>query len=260
MKKDKKLIDLIPLELHGHRKKTTFFLNTIKDYLRDNKLNDNEISILEIGCSNGSLVTLPLADQGYNILGIDLHKPSIDVANKNNTYSNACFECKDLADFDTSETFNIIILSDILEHVENPDFLLKMSKKHLIDNGIILVSVPNGYGPSELERRFLETTKIMNLINYFTWLIARLIGRKSVAYNSDSGHIQFFKMKDLKNLYNASELEIKSFNKGALFGGGITYPLGKILPFIIKPSLNLADKINSNFVSTWYFCLKRSNR
>ena len=100
----------------------------------------------------------------------------------------------------------------------------------------------------------------MNLINYFTWLIARLIGRRSVAYNSDSGHIQFFKMKDLKNLYNASELEISSFNKGALFGGGITYPLGKILPFIIKPSLNLADKINSNFVSTWYFCLKRSNR
>ena len=260
MKKDKKLIDLIPLELHGHRKKTTFFLNTIKDYLRDNKLNDNEISILEIGCSNGSLVTLPLADQGYNILGIDLHKPSIEVANKNNTYSNAHFECKDLADFDTSETFNIIILSDILEHVEDPNFLLKMSKKHLADNGIILVSVPNGYGPSELERRFLETTKIMNLINYFTWLIARLIGRRSVAYNSDSGHIQFFKMKDLKNLYDASELEISSFNKGALFGGGITYPLGKILPFIIKPSLNLADKINSNFVSTWYFCLKRSNR
>ena len=255
----KSLLKSIPIELHGHKKKTTFFLNSLESYIKDNNYKSSDLAILEIGCSNGSLVTLPIAEGGYNILGIDLHQPSIDAANAANKFDNASFLYKDLVDFDNDEIYDVIILSDILEHVEDPDYLLRLSTKHLSQNGIILISVPNGYGPSELERKFLEKTRIIHLINFIIGSITRLLGRKSSAYNSDSGHIQFFRMKDLQKLYTSSDLVITSFGKGALFGGGITYPFGKILPFIIKPSLWIADKINLNFVSTWYFSLKRNN-
>jgi len=252
------LLNSMKMELHGHKKKTTFFSNALKNFINSNGVSPNNLSILEIGCSNGSLVTLPLAEQGYNILGIDLHEPSINQANNNNKFENAAFQLKNLVDFESSEIFDVIILSDILEHVDDPKHLLDLSYKHLSNGGLILVSVPNGFGPSELERKFLEKTKIIKLINLTISFISKIIGRKSSAYNSDSGHIQFFKMKELKNLYKSTNLKIETFQKGALFGGALSYPLGKLLPFIVKPSLFIADKIHFNLVSTWYFSLKKN--
>lgn len=43
------------------------------------------------------------------------------------------------------ELFDVVVLGDIIEHVNNPVNLLLFAKRHLNDKGIILISTPNPY-------------------------------------------------------------------------------------------------------------------
>ena len=91
----------------------------------------------------------------------------------------------------------------------------------------------------------------------------KILGRKEekqAEYNYDSGHIQFFKQKDIENLADQVECEIKDKANGALFGGDFTYIFGVLLPFIVKPSLWLANYLPHIFASTWYFRLQPINK
>lgn len=54
-------------------------------------------------------------------------------------------------DFEPSKTFDVILMGYVLEHVDNPELILKKYKKYLSTNGSIYVVVPNG---SALNRRF----------------------------------------------------------------------------------------------------------
>jgi len=54
-------------------------------------------------------------------------------------------------------------------------------------------------------------------------------------------------------LLESAGLSLNKKQKGALFGGGITYPIGILCPWIVEPSLRLAQKLPFRFVSTWYF-------
>ena len=54
------------------------------------------------------------------------------------------------------EKFDIVVLSDILEHLEHSENLLNEVKNILSPHGIILISIPNGYGPFEIENFILR--------------------------------------------------------------------------------------------------------
>ncbi|ODS23482.1 hypothetical protein AB835_08595 [Candidatus Endobugula sertula] len=250
--------EAVPLELHGHRKKLNYFFSSLEEYRSTQGIEPNQIHVVEVGCSNGRNIAMPIAERGYQVLGVDLHQPSIDYANANNMFENAKFVCKDFAEFSSSEKFDVIILSDILEHVEDPAFIANLAIEHLSENGLVLICIPNGYGPYENEQRFLRVTRLDKLLNSIKLFIKRILGRKvtKLAYNHDSGHIQFFHLKDFEALVQQVGLVIEDRTNGALFGGGFSYALGKLLPFIIRPSFNLADKLPPQWVSTWYFRCK----
>lgn len=252
--------DEVPLELHGHRKKLLFFLNSLDMFCHERELVRADISILEVGCSNGRNISLPLAELGFLVTGVDIHLPSITWAQSHNTFSNARFICQDFAQFSSDERFDVVVLSDILEHVDDPMKIVKLTMDHLELGGMVLVCIPNGYGPYENEQRFLRFTRIDRALVVLMRGLKVLMGRqpmKQKEYNYDSGHVQFFRMRDLEMLANKSGLRIVNRANGSLFGGGITYALGILLPFIVNPSLRLADYLPPSWVTTWYFRLER---
>ena len=156
-----------------------------------------------------------------------------------------------------------MILSDILEHVENPLEFIRFSANHLNEDGIILICIPNGFGPYEIEQRFLRLTYLNIFIAKTIRLLKKVLGRneyKQSEYNYDSGHIQFFKQKDIVNMAEKVGFEIKDKANGALFGGDFTYIFGILLPFIVKPSLLLANYVPYFLASTWYFQLQLTNK
>lgn len=249
----------VPLELHGHRKKLAFFLRSLEAFGVRRGLSRGDTRVVEVGCSNGRNIALPLAEQGYQVTGVDIHEPSIAYALSRNTFPNARFLCQDFADFASDELFDVVVLSDILEHVEDPLHIIRTATRHLAPGGMVLVCIPNGYGPYEIEQRFLRVTGLDRLLDGAIRWGKRLMGRragKQAEYNYDSGHIQFFRMSAFELLVGSAGLRIGERANGALFGGGVTYYLGLLLPFIVTPSLRLAGRLPSAWVSTWYFRLE----
>ena len=249
----------VPLEVHGHRKKLDFVLSAVEAFRASRHRAPADVSIIEIGCSNGRILSLPLAERGFRVTGVDLHRPSIDRATADNTFPHARFICRNAESFMTVESFDVVILSDILEHVPDPLGLLKMARGLLAAGGIILISIPNGYGPAELERRFAERTRLDRVLAAARSAINRVRGRNRVAYNDDSGHVQAFRMHEMERLIEQAGLRLDERRKGALFGGALTYPVGSLLPPVVRASLRLADRLPFAWVSTWYFrCSERS--
>ena len=55
-----------------------------------------------------------------------------------------------LEDFAFSERFDIIICSEVLEHLKRPEEMLNGLKELVKKDGIFLFTIPNGFGPLEI--------------------------------------------------------------------------------------------------------------
>ena len=135
--------------MHGHRKKTLFFIDRLQRYADGKGIEVHSVKVLELGCGNGLIVSLPVAEQGFDVLGIDSHLPSIEAARAHSRLDHVRFECGDFSDAPASGDFHAVILSDVLEHIDDPERMLDTAAAALRDDGILLVSIPNGYGPYE---------------------------------------------------------------------------------------------------------------
>lgn len=248
----------IPVELHGHRKKVDFFLSALERFRTDRGVSRDAVSILEIGCSNGQNVSLPLAERGFEVTGVDLHAPSIEWANAHNEFSNAQFICEDAAIFATERFFDVIVLSDILEHVTDPLHLLRLAHRLLKEEGMVLICIPNGFGPAEIERKLIEATGMNRLLKAIRNGVNRMRRRIPAAYNEGSGHVQYFRMGRIESLIRNAGFILQERQKGALFGGDLTYPLGMLSPMLVRASLAWASRLPFWLVSTWYFRLSRA--
>jgi hypothetical protein len=93
--------------------------------------------------------------------------------------------------------------------------------------------------------------------------VARMLRRPSTrvghsvrepAYNSDSGHVQFFHLKDFRQLLDRVALRVVNQSRGALFGGTLSMQTLGRFPSIVAASLRVADFLPMQWVTTWYFC------
>lgn len=103
----------------------TFFLDNI----------DFSDSVLEVGCAYGHIAN-SLAKKAKKVTAIDIRPEAIDKARRQFKRSNLVFINSDLFKFPDSERFDAIVLSNVLEHIdERKRFLEKtavLAKKLLI--------------------------------------------------------------------------------------------------------------------------------
>ena len=105
-----------------------------------------DLKVLDIGCSNGfkTKMLFDEYDNITNIIGIDIDENAINEAKinfeKDKRYS---FELKSIDDLDDNKIYDIINLSYVLQHLENPQEILKKLKSMLTDRGIIIIKVPD---------------------------------------------------------------------------------------------------------------------
>lgn len=101
-----------------------------------NKISAND-RVLDIGCGNG-LLTGDIAIKAKSVIGIDMDSRNIQLAEKNKT-GNTEYFIGDATLMDFQEKFDKIILSNVLEHINNRvEFLIKL---HQVSD-LILLRVP----------------------------------------------------------------------------------------------------------------------
>jgi len=94
--------------------------------------------VLDIGCGNG-ILSYSLAAKAKKVFGVDIVNNNIEQAKKGNRFENLQFICADATNYDFKRKFDKIVLSNVLEHIENRiDFLQKLHKL----SDIILIRIP----------------------------------------------------------------------------------------------------------------------
>jgi len=172
-------------------------------------------TVLDVGCGNG-IISLQLGAVGYRVHGIDMSDKSIENARRANPFGNVTFSVVDAKTLKASgQKYNAIICSEVLEHLHQPGALVAQLHDILDDNGIMIVTVPNGTGP----RESLVTKPFLRLRAKNNWAWRSVVGlKKKLGYsgttiqsdNDNLDHIQFFTRKQLRALSQQNGFTIKT--------------------------------------------------
>lgn len=104
-----------------------------------NLLNSGD-RVLDVGCGVGALAS-DMAKTGAIVTGIDFSKKSINIANTKYNQENLNFICGDALKDLPDASFNTIVMSNVLEHIEYRVIFLKSIIEH-IQPDRFLIRVP----------------------------------------------------------------------------------------------------------------------
>lgn len=98
-------------------------------------------SVMDIGCFTGSL--LYELQQKYNcqVMGVELQKEAVEIA-KARLRGNVLQMDVDSSEF-PDKKYDIVTLTGVIEHVIQPNRLLKRASELLNDDGVIMIQTPN---------------------------------------------------------------------------------------------------------------------
>jgi len=105
------------------------------------KIADNALNLLDLGCGYAHITR---SSKARNVLGIDLDRNALKEANrhgKSNFYPVLC-AATNLPFMD--KTFDVIIATEIIEHIQNSEQCIKEAHRVLRNKGVLLISTPNG--------------------------------------------------------------------------------------------------------------------
>lgn len=80
--------------------------------------------VLDIGCGNGSLVK-DVASSAKSVLGVDIDPKNIEKAKRKNSAENIEYRVADATKDLANEKFDVIIMSNVLEHIDDRVNFLK---------------------------------------------------------------------------------------------------------------------------------------
>jgi 2-polyprenyl-3-methyl-5-hydroxy-6-metoxy-1,4-benzoquinol methylase len=183
-------------------------LGAIIDMLTSRFPDPKHTSVLDIGCGTGN-ITSPIAALGYNVRGIDIHEGSIDAARKNTPFPNAQFDTANLQDIDLSG-FDAIILTEVLEHVDEADKLLTHIASNISPGALFMLTVPNGLSIVEIACRPSYILKRSKFGAHLVKVIKSILGSKDLTTaNEQTPHVQFFTLSRLHGLFSKNGLRIR---------------------------------------------------
>ncbi len=239
--------------LWGYQKRLRFVRGVIEDNFRAQ--DSSTITVLDIGCGNGSQLSLPLARLGYNVTGIDPDESSIaHAARLSEGIEGARFLRTSVSE--VAEKFDVVILSEVLEHVKDPSELLQAGERLLNPDGLIIVTTPNGYGEFEMDSWLFGVLRLQRLVDKLASNKSRALGSTD---NEDSGHIQFFTRRRLYKIFRECGLRVWREGAASLFAGPFAGHLLARSDRFIQWNAVVTDRLPIVLASGWYFALRREH-
>jgi SAM-dependent methyltransferase len=219
------------------------------------------LRVLDVGCGNGPL-TFPIAALGCEVLGVDVNAASIERNRRESRYPNARFAVVPGASFDLGESFDLVICSEVLEHLPEPQPLVDSIARHLAPGGTLMVTVPNGYGPREVLgrieiflRRNLGIGRVIDPVRRAFGMLDHATKCAVHTSNPDQDHVQKFTIREMREIFAKAGLPVVQI-VNSIFIFGVVF--GKSAA-VDRFDNRLADFLPRSFASGWYF-LCRSAR
>ncbi len=127
-------------------------------------------NVLDIGCSQG-ICDILLGREGFRVLGVDSDTEAIEYAvnslehESENTRKLVHFVVGTVPGFDFGEEkFDSVILSEILEHLIQPEQMVDLVKSILRPDGRIIITVPYGLNPYPDHKRTFYLSNLLELL------------------------------------------------------------------------------------------------
>jgi SAM-dependent methyltransferase len=263
----------LPESLWGYSKRLQFIQRAIAGRFPDRAR--ETIEILDIGCGNGTQVALPLIQDGYRVMGVDMDSPSIDKARRlSGDMPGSIFLHGTLKDVPAEKAFDVVILAEVLEHIHEPRLLLADAAERVRADGLVIVTTPNGYGEFELDNRLSRVLHLEDLVAFLKRTAGRnhnhQNGNGSVATlnleepiasteNHECGHLQFFTLRRLNRIFRDCRLSvIQSAGSSFLSGPMVCRTFGRSRRFI-EWNARVTDSMPLWLASGWFFALRPLN-
>lgn len=145
---------------------------------------EGKIRLLDIGCGDGKFV-FDATKRGFDAVGIDLSPDRVAKGKELYDLKETQLKCMNVDEFSSNEKFDIIVMWDVIEHVESPSNLLKSIRKISHEN-----------------------TKIFALTMSLDSITYKLYG-ENWNYINPTQHLHYFSHSTINNLYEKCGIEMK---------------------------------------------------
>lgn len=248
----------------GHTKKARLIRDAL-NRLRTER--QQGLQVLDVGCGNGTALTRFLALDGNRVLGIDTHEASIEYARRHVDVPGVEFRVAAIDSLLSEDRrFDAVVFADVLEHVHEPERILAAGVQLLRPGGRVLVTVPNGFGPFEIESGLSRLPalgpasiwtidRLVAVLNRFVFKGAwtEVVQPADLPYNAECGHVRFFSQQGV--LAVARQAGLTPVRKT-----GVSWLSGPYTNYLFAPSrwfcrvnTHLADILPFWMLSAWFF-------
>lgn len=133
------------------------------------------IQILDIGCSQG-INSILLGREGKKIDALDISSESIEYAKKElekehpSVQQSVFFKVSNfMTDNEIDKQYDTVLLTEVIEHISDPDMFLEKVRRHLKPDGKLIVTVPFGINDYiDHKRTYFYSLLVEQLKPYFT--------------------------------------------------------------------------------------------
>jgi 2-polyprenyl-3-methyl-5-hydroxy-6-metoxy-1,4-benzoquinol methylase len=215
MNKKQSFYETLPEEVEKlgyNNDKIQFILDSVGTNLR----------VLEIGCNDGFIGSI-LLKNGNDVYGIDIVRREVIKAKKRGIKAKVVDIENQYLPY-ASNFFDVVLLTDVIEHVFDTDVLLAKIYKVLKPGGTLLVTTPN---VASLGRRLMLLLGINPFLEYSACYIDYA--------PSPAGHIRYYTHSDLSH-----QLERNNFHNVITKGDRINFMLfSSIFAATLFPSFSI---------------------
>jgi 2-polyprenyl-3-methyl-5-hydroxy-6-metoxy-1,4-benzoquinol methylase len=125
--------------------------------------------ILEVGCGDGALLGVLFSELGVAVYGVDTSEIGLALAREMFADRKLVGDFRYTTGYDTGfpeASFDLIVCSDVIEHVDNPNAMLVEIRRLLIPGGRLIITTPIKFlekpvDPMHVQEWFVNDFKIL---------------------------------------------------------------------------------------------------
>jgi len=235
---------------YGNKKRLAFCIEAIEQ--------SSPRTVIDVGCGTGDLLTRPLAERfpAVRFFGLDSDEASLQYARSRPSLSNLSFANARQMTSD-SALIDMIIASEVIEHVELPEEFLSALRARLDPSGRLILTLPNGYGPFEFATLFeamLRASGLFRILRAFKRAVSPPTTPQKQMTLAASPHVNFFSFSNIRALIARSGFRILTYRPRTVLCG---FGFDQIVTWLRFNQCNarIADKLPAQFSSDWMFVL-----